>query len=180
LGRVRIHARLKIQMFIPHVAKTAVVKCLSLSGHFDGKRLGDLPWDGAKTRDENDEEPSFPNNMRHASIAQILAFQLLGSRSEAVFESVEVAELGTVRDCYGPERSMLTSPRNVPEKGVRAIARCTVKQAHSPAAVIPKPTQRPQIAPMRIVTICTPCQKGDIDGKNRPGSLRDQREGETR
>jgi hypothetical protein len=54
---------------------------------------GDLPRDSTQTRYKDDPETSFPDNMCHEGIVQILLFILDSSTSEAVLERVEVTKL---------------------------------------------------------------------------------------
>ena len=57
----------------------------------DGKR--DSPRYSAQTGDEDDEESSFSDDMRHASIIQIVSLVSLRSGSTPILESNEITEL---------------------------------------------------------------------------------------
>lgn len=92
---------MNIQMFIPQVANTAVVKCLCSSFSLQliqprlerkrgDKKIG-LPRDGTHSRYKNDEKPSLPNHMRQTSVIDIILLIFFSGGAETVLECVKVS-----------------------------------------------------------------------------------------
>lgn len=57
------------------------------------RRKKDAPRYRTESRHEDDEETSFPHDMRHASVIQVVSLITLGPGAAPVFEREEVANL---------------------------------------------------------------------------------------